>query len=91
MTREQIESILKNAQAKQDRDGSYAMPEGASLTFHIAHDGASLAFQKVEGVRFDGELLHAKAARQTVVFVASDVFAVGAEGSGGQPRRPAGF
>ena len=91
MTREQIETILKNAQAKQDREGAFAMPEGANLTFHIAHDGASLAFQKIESVRFEGELLHAKAQRQTSVFVISDVFAVASEGAAGQPRRPAGF
>jgi hypothetical protein len=91
MTREQIETSLKNAQAKQERDGTYTMPEGANLTFHIAHDGASLACQKLESVRFDGELVHARGGRQTIVFVASDVFAVAAEGSAGQPRRPAGF
>ena len=92
MTREQIEAILKTAQGKQDKEGTYAMPEGGSVTLHVAHDGATVACQKVETVKFDGELLFAKSAKQTVVLVTSDVFAVVLEGAGGAaPRRPAGF
>lgn len=92
MTREQIETILKSTQGKQEKDGSYALPEGASVTFHVAHDGATLTVQKVEGVRFDGELLFAKSAKQTTALATSDVFAVALEGGGGAPvRRPAGF
>ena len=91
MTRDQIEAILKTGQAKLDRDIGYILPDGSSLTFHVAHDGASLSFQKLESVKFDGELLYAKNAKQTVALVVSDVFAVALEGAGGQQRRPAGF
>lgn len=92
MTREQIEAILKNSQAKSDKENGYALPEGSNVTFHVAHDGASLAFAKLETVKFDGELVYAKNAKQTVVIVVSDVFAVALEGaSGQQQRRPAGF
>ena len=91
MTREQIEAILKSAQAKSDREGGYTLPEGSNVTIHVAHDGASLAFQKLEGVRFDGELVYAKNAKQTIALVVSDVFAVAIEGAAGQQRRPAGF
>ncbi len=92
MTREQIEVILKNAQAKTDKEGGHALPEGSNVTFHVAHDGASVQVGKVEHVRFDGELLFAKSSKQTVALVSTDVFAVGVEGAGGSPaRRPAGF
>jgi hypothetical protein len=91
MTREQIEAILKSSQAKLDKETGYAVPEGSNLTFHVAHDGASLAFGKIETVRFDGELVHAKSPKQSVAFVVSDVFALSVEGAGGQQRRPAGF
>ena len=91
MTREQIESILKSSQAKLDKEGGYSLPEGSNLTFHVAHDGASLAFQKLDTVRFEGELLYAKSAKQTVAIVVSDVFAIAVEGTTGQARRPAGF
>ena len=91
MTREQIEAILKGSQAKAEKDG-WTLPEGSNVTFHVAHDGASLAFSKVESIRFEGELLFGKSAKQTVGIVLSDVFAIAAEGAGGQPpRRPAGF
>ncbi|AKV02221.1 hypothetical protein AKJ09_08884 [Labilithrix luteola] len=92
MTREQIETILKTSGAKTDKEGGYALPEGSNLTLHLAHDGANIALQKVESVRFDGELLFARSAKQTVAVVAQDVFAVALEGASGQPaRRPAGF
>lgn len=92
MTREQIESILKAAGAKSDKEGGHALPEGSNFTLHVAHDGASLSVQKLESLRFEGDLLHAKSAKQTVWLVASDVFAVAVEGAAGvAARRPAGF
>ena len=91
MTRDQIEAILKTSQAKQDKEQGYALPEGSNVTFHVAHDGASLAFAKLESVKFDGELIYAKNPKQTVAIVISDVFAVSVEGGGAQARRPAGF
>lgn len=92
MTREQIEHILKSAQAKQDKEGGFALPEGSNVTLHVSHDGASLTFHKIDHVRFDGELIHARGDKKNVAFVASDLFAVTIEGGGGAPaRRPAGF
>lgn len=92
MTREQIESILKNSQAKQDKEGAYALPEGGSVSLHVAHDGASISVQKVESLRFDGDLVYAKSSKMTVAVVGSDVFAITVEGAAGTPaRRPAGF
>ncbi|MBX3189927.1 MAG: hypothetical protein KF819_23070 [Labilithrix sp.] len=91
MTREQIEAILKNAGAKTDKEG-HGLPDGANVTFHVAHDGASLSFQKIESVRFDGELVYAKSSKQSIALAISDVFAVAMEGASGQTaRRPAGF
>ena len=92
MTREQIEHILKTAQAKADKEGGHSLPEGSNVTLHVSHDGASLAFQKIEHIRFDGELVYAKGDKKTVAFVATNIFAVTIEGAGGSPaRRPAGF
>jgi hypothetical protein len=91
MTREQIDHILKTAQAKTDKEGGYALPEGSNVTLHVVHDGASFACQKIENIRFDGELIYAKGDKKTVAVVASDVFAVTIEGTGGAARRPAGF
>lgn len=91
MTRDQIESILKTAGAKSDKEG-HGLPEGSNLTFHVAHDGASLSFQKIENVRFDGELVYARSSKQSIALAVNDVFAVAVEGGGSSPaRRPAGF
>jgi hypothetical protein len=91
MTRDQIEAILKTAQAKLDKESGYVLPEGSNVTLHVAHDGASLAFGKLETLKIDGDLLYAKSAKQTIAIVVSDVFAVSVEGVGSQPRRAAGF
>jgi len=91
MTRDQIESILKTAGAKSDKEG-HGLPEGSNLTFHVAHDGASLSFQKIESVRFDGELVYARSSKQSIALAVNDVFAVAVEGGSNAPaRRPAGF
>ena len=81
MTREQIEAILKSSQAKLEKDNGWVLPDGSNVTFHVAHDGASLSFQKLESVKFDGELLYAKSTKQTVAIVVSDVFAVAIDGA----------
>ncbi|CAN5813304.1 hypothetical protein BH11MYX4_BH11MYX4_53730 [soil metagenome] len=91
MTREQIETILKTAGAKSEKDGQ-SFSEGTNVTFHVAHDGASLSFQKIENVRFEGDLVYAKSSKQSLALAITDVFAVAVEGTAGQTaRRPAGF
>ena len=91
MTREQIEAILKTAGAKSDKEGQ-SFPEGSNVTFHVAHAGASLSFQKIENVRFDGDVVYAKSSKQSLAIAFTDVFAVAVEGGSNQPaRRPAGF
>jgi hypothetical protein len=91
MTREQIEAILKTAGAKTDKEG-HSFPEGSNVTFHVAHDGASLSFQKIEHVRFEADLVYAKSSTQSLALAFADVFAVAVEGASGQTaRRPAGF
>jgi hypothetical protein len=95
MTGEHLEAVLKNVQAKQEKDGYASLPEGASLTLYAAHDGVPLTVSRVEGVKVDGELVYARTARREVyAVVKADLFAVAVEGSGsvgGQPARRAGF
>ncbi|MCL2779262.1 MAG: hypothetical protein FWD73_14800 [Polyangiaceae bacterium] len=91
MTREQIETILMSSGAKADKD-SVVLPEGANITFHIAHDGASLSVQKIEMIRFLGDLVYAKSSKQTIALITQDIFAVAMDGTMGQPgRRQPGF
>jgi hypothetical protein len=91
MTREQIETILMSSGAKADKD-SVALPEGANITFHVAHDGVSFSVQKIEMIRFLGDLVYAKSSKQTVALITQDIFAVAMDGTAGQVgRRQPGF
>ncbi len=94
MTGEHLDAILKVAGGKSEKDGWLALPDGATMTLHIAHDGASMTVPKVEAVRQDGELVFARNARRELfAVVRSDVFAVALEGeqAAGKVVRRAGF
>ena len=94
MTGEHFETILKNAQAKGEKDGFAVLPDGTSLTLYIAHDGVSLTIARVEAVRVEGELVHARTAKgERYTLARGDLFAVAVEGAvtGGAPVRRAGF
>jgi len=94
MTGDQLEAILKTAGAKQEKDGWFALPEGATMTLHVAHDGAGMTVPRVEMVKQDGELVYARnSKRELFALVRTDVFAVAMEGeaSAGKVVRRAGF
>jgi hypothetical protein len=92
MTGEHLELVLKNAQAKPDKDGYLTVPEGTTLTLYAAHDGVGLTVSRVDAVKVEGELVQARTVRrEQYALVKSDVFAVALEGAVGQPTRRAGF
>ena len=92
MTGEHLEAILKQAQTKSEKEGFTPLPEGGTLTFYLAHDGASLSISRIDGVKLEGELVYARTAkRETFCIARGDIFAVAVEGGVGQPARRAGF
>lgn len=95
MTPEHLESIFKFAQAKEeksDKEGYRTLPEGTTLTFHVAHGGAAMAMPRIEAVRREGDLVWAKnGKKETCVVMVADVFAVLVDGQPGAPARRAGF
>jgi hypothetical protein len=92
MTGEHFDAILKQAQAKADKDGWQVLAEGAYLTLYLAHDGVPLTLQRIEAVRKEGSLLYARGGkRELFVCDQSDLFAVALEGTPGQGPRRAGF
>jgi hypothetical protein len=94
MTGEHLDTILKLAGAKAEKDGWMLLPDGSAMTLHVAHDGASMTVSRIEGVRQDGELVYARnPKRELFVVVRSDVFAVAleAESVAGKVVRRAGF
>jgi hypothetical protein len=94
MTGDHLEAILKVAGAKSDREGWASLPDGSTMTLHVAHDGAAMTVPRIESLRQEGELVYARnAKRELFVVVRTDVFAVALEGDGtaGKVVRRAGF
>ncbi len=94
MTGEHLDTILKLAGAKSEKDGWVALPEGSTLSLHVAHDGASMTVSRIEAMRQDGDLVFARTPkRETFVVVRSDIFAAAleADASSGRVVRRAGF
>ncbi len=94
MTGDHLEAILKVAGAKADREGWASLPEGSTMTLHVAHDGAAMTISRIEALRQDGELVYARnPKRELFVIIRTDIFAVALEGeaSAGKVVRRAGF
>jgi hypothetical protein len=92
MTGDHLAAILKQAQAKTDKDGWETVPEGTSLTLYLAHDGVPLNVNRISAMRFEGELIYARTAKREMYGLSrADLFAVGVEGSSNEPARRAGF
>jgi hypothetical protein len=92
MVGEQLQAIFKNAQAKSEKDGFAALPEGTTATIYAAHGGVGLTISRVEATRLEGAMLTARTAkRETYMLEVADVFAVAVEGTSNGPVRRAGF
>jgi hypothetical protein len=94
MTGEHLEAILKLAGAKSEKDGWQTLPDGATLTLHVAHDGAGMTVPRIEAVKNEGELVFARNGRRELfAVVRSDVYGAAFEGEPQQGKvvRRAGF
>lgn len=94
MNQDDFERITKDFKTTQG-DGKLAvLPEGAQLTFYVAHGGASLSVAKVDAYRLDAGLLVLRTTKkETFHLRLDDVFAISAEGAAGgaSARKPVGF
>jgi hypothetical protein len=94
MTGDHLDSILKLAGAKAEKDGWVTLLDGSTMSLHVAHDGASMNVSRIEALRQDGELVYARnSKREIFVVMRSDVFAIAleAESVAGKVVRRAGF
>ncbi len=94
MTGDHLDAIFRLAGAKTDKDGWATLPDGNTLTLHVAHDGASMTISRIESLKQEGELIFARnPKRELFALVRSDVYAVALEGelSVGKVARRAGF
>lgn len=87
-----ISAVLASAEAKDVKDGFSLVPEGRSITFYVAHAGASLSVPRAIAVKVEGQLLHARTQKgETYVVEAADVFGAAIEGGSPTTTRKAGF
>ncbi len=94
MIAEHLQTVLKNAQAKADKDGFSVLPEGTTLTLYLCHGGVGLTVNRIDAVRAQGSLIEARSSvgkRETYSVHATDLFALSLEGSPGAPPKRAGF
>jgi hypothetical protein len=93
MTEEMFRQVLETAEAKRDKDGNAALPEGKSLTLYAAHDGVPLTVAKIESVWIGGGVVKAQNGKGDLfLFSITDLFAAAIEGGAARPSgRKAGF
>jgi hypothetical protein len=91
MTQEHWAALVEASGAVKDDKGFLAPPEGKLLTLYVASGGATLSVQRIEAVRHEAGLVHARTKKgETFVLALEDVFAGAVEETQGSSRK-AGF
>ncbi len=91
MTEEHLTALLTAGEAKKDDKGWLGAADGRLFTFYVASGGAALTVGRVEAIRVDGKLLHARTNRGELYLVSlADVYAGAIEGATSTSRK-AGF
>jgi len=81
MTEDMLRAVLDTAQAKSEKDGGAALPEGRHLTFYAAHDGVSLSVSKIEHVRVSQGIVRARNGKgETFILALEDLFGAAVDG-----------
>jgi hypothetical protein len=92
MTEEHLSALLAAAEAKKDDKGFLRAGEGRTLTLYVASSAASLTVSKVEALRAERDLLHARTTKGEVYVLALvDVYAGAVDASPATGGRKAGF
>ena len=86
-----LTALLSAAEAKKDDKGWVGAADGRLFTFYVAYGGAGLTVGRVEAIKVDGKLVHARTNRGELYLLAlSDVYAGAIEGPTATSRK-AGF
>ncbi len=92
MTEEHLTALLAAAEAKKDDKGFLRVGEGRTLTLYVASTAATLTVSKVEAVKHERELLHARTTKGELFILAlADVYAGAVDASPSAGGRKAGF
>jgi hypothetical protein len=76
MTQEHLTALLSAGEATKNADGWMVLPESRSLTLYLASGSSTLSISRVQTLKQEGTLLHARTTKGEVYIVAlSDAFA----------------
>lgn len=91
MTEEHLSALLTAGEAKKDDQGAMRPAVGRTWTLYVVSGSASLTVSKVESLRVDKDLLHARTSKGELFIVAlKDVYAGAIDAPSGGGRK-AGF
>lgn len=91
MTQEHWAALVEASGAKKDNEGFLTPPEGKLLTLYVSSGSATLSVQRIEAVRHEAGLIHARTKKgELFVLALEDVFAGAVEETQGSSRK-AGF
>ena len=91
MTQEHWAALIEASGAKKDDKGFFAPPEGKMLTLYVSSGSATLTVQRIEAVRQDQGLVHARTKKgELFVLSLQDLFGGAVEETQGSGRK-AGF
>jgi hypothetical protein len=92
MSPDHLSALLAAAEAKKDEKGWSKTKEGRLLTLYVAANGASLSVSKVQALRVEGMLVHAKTVKEELFILALEtVYAGAVEAPASAGGRKAGF
>jgi hypothetical protein len=76
MTHEHLAALIAAGEAKKSTDSWMTLPEGRSLTIYVAAGTSTLTIARVQAVRHDGALLHARTTKgEHFVLALEDAYA----------------
>jgi hypothetical protein len=91
MTQDHLSALYAAAEAKKGEEGWMILPDGRSLTLYVAADGATLTVGRVQSLRLEGQLVHAKTNKGEHYIVAlEDAYAGSVDAPSGVTKK-AGF
>jgi hypothetical protein len=91
MTPDHLTALLSAADAKKTDDGWVALPEGRGLTLYVGLNGATLTVQRIQTLKIEGPLLHARTNKsEHFVLALTDAYAGSVDAPSGVSKK-AGF
>ena len=90
MSTAHLKTLLKMAEAKETK-GSYSLPEGTTISLHLASQGASVAVGKIVELKIEDDHLLLKTIKGDRVLVPTEAVLFASVAPGSVDDRRAGF